>query len=201
MKSNNVREGKSLTLFIKLYGYVYSYVLLVLNLSSICPLVPICDLSCQFSCSPYLPVFSWAFPKWNQLSLLISCFFLLLSSAHLICTDCLMPAWLVYDFTKIKTQLLSDDLLNLPAISNELSEMRKEDLQYSYARPFFLWLLPAAVTQTSPAPFALLNSKREVSKLLILLVFETIIVPWNNHHVFIILCVFISTLASLMPEE
>lgn len=39
----------------------------------------------------------------------------------------------------------SDDLLKLPAISNELSVTRKEDLKYSYAIPFSFCLLPASM--------------------------------------------------------
>jgi hypothetical protein len=74
---------------------------LVLN---ILPITPLCPSlwswpNCQFSCSPYLPVSSWAFLKWNQLSLLISCFFLLLTSAscsylHWLLNACLIGLWL-----------------------------------------------------------------------------------------------------------
>lgn len=134
--------------------------------------VPICDLG--------IAVNSFAIPTYQSLLEHSRNGISFLSSSPassyrlvqllLICSDCLIPAWLVYDFTKIKAQLLSDDLLNLPAISNELSVTRKEDLQHSFARSLFLCSAccgdPNLLISICP-----LSSKLEVSKFLILPVF------------------------------
>lgn len=83
----------------------------------------------------------------------------------------------------------SDDLLKLPAISNELSVTRKEDLKYSYAIPFSFCLLPCSICPLIQTWAEGLNSCC------------CLVLKLKLCNVFISLYMFLSALAPVVPTN